>query len=105
VVLTALPQESTWGAGLSDANLASTVLLARVGAIRFLFTGDAEAPERSGSCRATRGALAADVLKVGHHGSRTSTSSRFRWRGATASRRFVERSARTNAFGRSEPRK
>jgi competence protein ComEC len=77
VVLTALAPDSAWAAGLSDANLASTVMLARVGSVRFLFTGDAEAEEEDWLLARDPDALAADVLKVAHHGSRTSTTPRF----------------------------
>ncbi|HEU4721267.1 MAG TPA: DNA internalization-related competence protein ComEC/Rec2 [Gemmatimonadaceae bacterium] len=77
VVLTALAPDSAWVAGLSDANLASTVMLARVGSVRFLFTGDAEAEEEDWLLARSPDALAADVLKVAHHGSRTSTTPRF----------------------------
>jgi competence protein ComEC len=77
VVLTTLAPDSAWAAGLSDANLASTVMMARVGSIRFLFTGDAEAEEEEWLLERDSAALAADVLKVGHHGSRTSTTPRF----------------------------
>ena len=77
VMLTALAPDSAWVSGLSDANLASTVLVARVGAVRILFTGDAEAPEEEWLLAHDRSALAADVLKVGHHGSATSTTPPF----------------------------
>ena len=77
VMLTALAPDSVWAAGLNDANLASTVMMARVGAIRMLFTGDAEAEEEEWLLARDAQALAADVLKVGHHGSRTSTTPRF----------------------------
>ena len=77
VVLTTLAPDSTWAAGLTDANLASTVMMARIGSIRFLFTGDAEAEEEEWLLERDPEALAADVLKVGHHGSRTSTTPRF----------------------------
>ena len=43
----------------------------RYGSRRFLFPGDAEAAEEVASLGAD---LRADVLKVGHHGSRTSSS-------------------------------
>ena len=43
--------------------------MARVGASRFLFTGDAEAQEEEWLLRAESGCAAADVLKVAHHGS------------------------------------
>ena len=41
-----------------------------------MFTGDAEKEEEA-SILADRGTLKSDVLKVGHHGSRTSTSPDF----------------------------
>jgi len=101
VMLTALAPDSTWVAGLSDANLASTVLLARVGAIRFLFTGDAEAPEEDWLLSRDAGALAADVLKVGHHGSRTSTTAPFL--GAVRPRLALVSVGAHNAYGHPSP--
>jgi competence protein ComEC len=77
VVLTALAPDSAWAAHLDDANLASTVLLVRVGSVRMLLTGDAEAPEEDWLLAHARQALAADVLKVAHHGSATSTTAPF----------------------------
>ena len=77
VTLTTLAPDSVWATSLTDANLASTVLVARVGAIRFLFTGDAEAAEEDWLLARDPAALAADVLKVGHHGSSTSTTAPF----------------------------
>lgn len=77
VMLTALAPDSAWAAHLDDANLASTVLVARVGAVRFLLTGDAEAPEEAWLLARDSSALSADVLKVAHHGSATSTSPSF----------------------------
>jgi competence protein ComEC len=77
VVLTALAPDSSWAVGLHDANLASTVLVARVGAVRVLLTGDAEAEEEDWLLAHDADALAADVLKVAHHGSGTSTTPRF----------------------------
>jgi competence protein ComEC len=55
----------------------SFVLRIRLGNRAFLFTGDAEREEEGDLLREARGRLAADVLKVGHHGSRTSTSPAF----------------------------
>jgi competence protein ComEC len=55
----------------------SFVLRIRYGARSFLFVGDAEAEEESVLLRASRTQLRADVLKVGHHGSRTSSSPEF----------------------------
>ena len=77
VVLTALAPDSTWAAHLDDANLASTVLVARVNAVRILLTGDAEGAEEDWLLAHFPAALAADVLKVGHHGSGTSTTTPF----------------------------
>jgi competence protein ComEC len=57
-------------------NNASVVLRVTYGRTVFLLTGDAESPEEHRILAAGE-ALACDVLKVGHHGSRTSTSSPF----------------------------
>jgi competence protein ComEC len=53
------------------------VVLVRVRDIRILLTGDAEAEEEAWLLAHAREALAADVLKVGHHGSATSTTPPF----------------------------
>ncbi|HSV37144.1 MAG TPA: ComEC/Rec2 family competence protein, partial [Nocardioidaceae bacterium] len=53
----------------SAANNASLVLLAEVGGVRILLTGDAEPEAQQGLARSL-GALRVDVLKVPHHGSR-----------------------------------
>jgi competence protein ComEC len=57
-------------------NNASIVLLLQYGSTTFLFTGDAEADEEA-DLVATRQPLPCDVLKVGHHGSQTSTTPAF----------------------------
>ena len=54
----------------ADANRVSVVLLVRWGAFAALLTGDAPAEEE---LEATRDVGPVDVLKVGHHGSLTST--------------------------------
>jgi competence protein ComEC len=77
IVLTALAPDSAWAARLSDANLASSVLVARIGGVRVLLTGDAEGPEEEWLLRHYPHALESDVLKVGHHGSSTSTTPEF----------------------------
>ena len=77
VMLTMLAPDSVWASSLTDANLASSVLVAGVGGVRFLFTGDAEGPEEEWLLARDPSALAADVLKVGHHGSSTSTTAPF----------------------------
>jgi competence protein ComEC len=72
-----LAPDSAWTAGLRDPNLASTVALVRYGDVRFLLTGDAETPEESWLLAHVRPQLRADVLKVAHHGSSTSSSAPF----------------------------
>lgn len=76
-VITQLAPDSAWASALNDANLASTVLLVRVGRVRMLLTGDAEASEEAWLLAHSRGVLRADVLKVAHHGSNTSTTDAF----------------------------
>jgi competence protein ComEC len=75
--ITFLAPDSAWTATLSDPNDASTVILVRVGAVRFLLTGDAERGEEAWLLERARDALRADVLKVAHHGSSTSTTADF----------------------------
>ena len=77
VVFRILGPDSAWTAALDDANDASVVVRARYGDVSFLLTGDAEAAEESWLVESAEDMLAADVLKVAHHGSRTSTSERF----------------------------
>ena len=59
------------------ANDNSIVISIEYGTRRFLFTGDAEHEEETDLLREHAGDLRADYLKVGHHGSRTSTSEAF----------------------------
>jgi competence protein ComEC len=59
------------------ANDNSIVISIAYGARRFLFTGDAEREEETELLQAHAADLRADYLKVGHHGSRTSTSEEF----------------------------
>ncbi len=82
VRLRALAPDSAWTAALDDPNLASVVVRVEFGAVRFLLTGDAEEPEEAWLiARAAQAgddaSLAADVLKVAHHGSATSSSPAF----------------------------
>jgi competence protein ComEC len=97
VMLTELAPDSAWASSLNDANLASTVLLVRIGAVRLLFTGDAEAAEEEWLLARDSTALLADVLKVGHHGSATSTTSRFL--GAVRPRLALVSVGAHNAYG------
>jgi competence protein ComEC len=77
VTLRFLAPDSAWTALLDDANLASSVVSVRYGHVRFLLTGDAEAPEEEWMLDHDSIALGATVLKVGHHGSITSTTPAF----------------------------
>lgn len=77
VSVTFLAPDSAWTAQLHDPNLASTVAVVQYGGVRFLLTGDAEAPEEAWLAGHLRAELHADVLKVGHHGSSTSSSAAF----------------------------
>ncbi|HSN93231.1 MAG TPA: DNA internalization-related competence protein ComEC/Rec2 [Anaeromyxobacteraceae bacterium] len=60
------------GLGTNDASL---VVRVRYGTTAFLFPGDVEA--RGEEAAVARGGLRADVVKVPHHGSRTSSSEAF----------------------------
>jgi competence protein ComEC len=75
--LTFLGPDSAWTAELADANDASVVLRVRYGDVRLLFMGDAEAAEEQWLLSRSASALQADVIKVGHHGSRTSSTPGF----------------------------
>jgi competence protein ComEC len=86
--LAQFPQSFLWGemsvqvlnpaSGLADpdTNAASLVLLIDHGEISFLFTGDIESAVEE-DLLALGTPLAADVLKVAHHGSNTSSSAAF----------------------------
>lgn len=77
VTVTFLAPDSVWTTALTDPNLASTVAMVRFGAVRFLLTGDAEGPEEAWLLARWASQLHADVLKVGHHGSATSSTDAF----------------------------
>lgn len=72
-----LAPDSVWTIGLLDPNLASTVTMIQYGVVRFLLVGDAEKEEEDWLLREYPTELRADVLKVGHHGSSTSSSDAF----------------------------
>lgn len=72
-----LGPDSAWTVGLKDPNLASTIALVRAGNVRFLIVGDAEGPEEDWLLARDASLLHADVLKVGHHGSNTSSTEPF----------------------------
>lgn len=58
---------------VKNLNNTSIVLKIKYGSTGFLFTGDAETAE----LKTIKGDISADVLKVGHHGSDTSTPQNF----------------------------
>jgi len=75
--ITFLAPDSAWAESQHDPNLASSVARIRVGDVSFLLTGDAEAPEERWLLAHQAAQLRADVLKVAHHGSATSSSAEF----------------------------
>ena len=73
-ILAPTPDEAAQSADTNGgANNASVVARLRYGRTVFLFMGDAEADEEAELTRSGL-ALDCDVLKAGHHGSRTSTT-------------------------------
>lgn len=74
VQLTVLSPDATEIADARDANAASVVLMAEYRGTRILLTGDAERDVESRLVRRFGRDLRADVLKVGHHGSATSST-------------------------------
>ena len=64
------------GNSQGDSNNGSIVLYTKLGGLRWLFTGDLEA-EGEAELIKKNPTLAVDVLKVGHHGSKSSTTEDF----------------------------
>ncbi len=77
VVVRVLAPDSAWMTGLRDPNAASVVTLVEYGGVRFLLTGDAEAGEEDRLVARYGDGLRAAVLKVAHHGSKTSSTPGF----------------------------
>jgi len=71
VQFTVLSPDSAWAAETTDPNEESVVLLVEYGQVRLLLTGDAGLPVEF---RLAGRVGDVDVLKVGHHGSRSATS-------------------------------
>lgn len=72
------PLESLEGKVLRDSNDSSIVVRLVFGKTSFLFTGDAtKSVEKELVLDSVKHKLDSDVLKVGHHGSKTSTSKEF----------------------------
>lgn len=74
VHLTVLSPDSAEIAAAPDANAASVVVMAEYRGVRVLLTGDAEREVEARLVQRLGPNLRADVLKVGHHGSATSTT-------------------------------
>ncbi len=72
-----LAPDSAWTASLTDPNEASTVVRVRHGGVRFLLTGDAERREEEWLLERASASLGAEVLKLAHHGSSTSSTDAF----------------------------
>lgn len=64
-----------------NPNNASVVLLADLGGVRVLFTGDIE-PDAQSAMMSGEAPLGVDVIKVPHHGSRYQDPSLIQWSGA-----------------------
>jgi len=77
IVVTILAPEPAWADTLRDPNDASVVARVRVGAVSLLMTGDAESGEERWLVDNEPWRLDADILKVGHHGSNTSSTPEF----------------------------
>jgi competence protein ComEC len=77
VLIRFLAPDSAWTSSLDDPNEASTVAAVEFGATRFLLMGDAEHAEEEWLVDHASSDLKADVLKVAHHGSSTSSTDKF----------------------------
>ena len=75
-MLSTIAMRDVMPADNSGVNNSSLVLRVEYGKTAFLLTGDAEADSENDMLRA-RQPLACDVLKVGHHGSKKSSSAAF----------------------------
>ncbi len=71
------PYSSMAKTKLQTANNASIVFKLSYGTMDFLFTGDAEAPVEEKLLANNKNDLEAEVLKLGHHGSDTSSTEDF----------------------------
>jgi competence protein ComEC len=93
------PPVALLAGGQSPVNDNSLVLRVTAGGLRILLTGDAEASAEA----AMRGLdLRADLLKVGHHGSKSSTGDV--WLAAVRPRLALVSCGRHNRFGHPHPR-
>src|SRR6267142_121544 len=98
VVLEVLSPDSVWMRLPLDVNDHGVVLRVRYGAMRLLFQADAGLPVE-GRLAGTVGRV--ELLKVGHHGSRTATSDE--WLDELAPREAVISVGRNNHYGHPAP--
>src|SRR6266581_4117438 len=98
VVLEVLSPDSLWLRLPLDVNDHGVVLRVRYGAVRLLFQADAGLPVE-GRLAGRVGRV--DLLKVGHHGSRTATSDE--WLDELAPREAVISVGRNNHYGHPAP--
>lgn len=96
-----LAPDSAWTVGLDDPNEASTILRVQHGERSLLLTGDAEHALERWLLATSRKALDVDVLKAGHHGSRTSSGEEFLE--AVTPRLALVSVGRDNAYGHPSP--
>lgn len=102
VLLRFLAPDSLWTSALDDANLASTIVRIEYGQVAMLLVGDAERAEEEWLLQHTPAEwLRADLLKVGHHGSRTSSGASFL--DAVAPRLALISVGRRNSYGHPSP--
>ena len=101
VRLRILAPDSAWTVGLKDPNLASVVVRLEYRGATMLFTGDAEAAEEQWLLDRAPALLRADLLKVAHHGSGTSSSEA--WLDAVRPRAALVSVAARNFYGHPDP--
>ncbi len=77
VILSVLAPDSLTVARAEDANAASVVVMAKYQGVRVLLTGDMEFAQEAALVKSLGPELRTDILKVGHHGSATSSSAAF----------------------------
>lgn len=94
------PRDPLFSGTRSDANANSVVARLDYGTVSVLFTGDAE-EETEARLLADGASLGVTVLKVAHHGSAHSTSSRFL--AATKPKAAVASAGRDNDYGHPHP--
>jgi competence protein ComEC len=101
VTLRVLAPDSAWSVGLKDPNLSSVVVRLEYRGATMLLTGDAEAPEEEWLLGRAPELLRADLLKVAHHGSGTSSTQA--WLDAVQPRAALVSVARRNVYGHPDP--